>query len=74
MSIYEDKFILFPLVNSQEAEEGNQILIYPTRINDATFILLCHEMEGDASIICNMQEYHTWKYPFYMHTVLNPAI
>jgi len=57
MSIYEDKFILFPLVNSQEAEEGNQILIYPTRINDATFILLCHEMEGDASIICNMQEY-----------------
>ena len=57
VSIYEDKFILFPLVNSQEADEGNQILIYPTRINDATFILLCYEMEGEASIICNMQEY-----------------
>jgi len=68
MSIYEDKFMLFPLINSQEADKGNQILKYPTRINDATFILLCYDMEGDASIICNMQEYTVRKNTIFICT------
>lgn len=55
--IYEDKIILFSFgENEDEIEPDIVFLKYPTRI-EATFILICSEINGESIISCDLQEY-----------------